>query len=104
MRKNALLFLAPALLAVGCTFIEPLQGSEKVIVVKPDYVTYCEKLGQTKVNVLDKAGIIERDPAKIKADLEKLARNSAVEMRGDTLVAASPIAEGKQTFVVYRCR
>ncbi|SFO01641.1 protein of unknown function [Formivibrio citricus] len=104
MRKRVVLFLFPVLLAAGCTFIDPLPGSEKVVVAKPDHVAYCVRLGQTKVNVLDKAGFIERDPAKIRADLELLARNSAVEMGGDTLVAATPISEGSQTFTVYRCR
>lgn len=103
MQKSILIFLAPALLAVGCSFIDPRPGSEKVVLVKPDHVAYCERLGTTKVNVLDKAGIIERDPAKIRADLEMLARNSAIDMNGDTLVAASPISEGSQTFIVYRC-
>ncbi len=105
MYKRILPTVLPlVLLAGGCTFIEPSPGSEKVFLATPETVSYCQRLGTTKVNVLDKAGLIERDPAKVQADLHMLARNSAVEMGGDTLVPASPVSEGKQSYIVYRCR
>jgi hypothetical protein len=96
--------LLPALLASACTFIQPQPGSEQVLIARADAVRYCIKLGSTKVNALEKVGPFERNPTKLQANLEALARNSAVDMQGDTLVPASPVEHGQQTFDVYRCR
>jgi hypothetical protein len=36
--------------------------------------------------------------------LVALARNEAALMGGDTVVAESPVKDGRQLFGVYRCR
>jgi hypothetical protein len=35
--------------------------------------------------------------------MQALARNSAADMGGDTVVPVSEIQDGKQTFEVYKC-
>ena len=99
-----LAFTLPVVLVSACTFIQPQPGSEQIVITRADAVSYCVKLGSTKVNALEKIGLFERDPAKLQANLEALARNSAVDMQGDTLVPASAVEHGRQTFDVYRCR
>ena len=44
-----------------------------------------------------------RLPEHMMEELKLLARNSAVDLQGDTVVAITPVAGGRQTFAVYRC-
>jgi len=64
----------------------------------------CKKLGRTTVSVLDKVAFISRSEEKMSDELETLGRNSAAEMKGDTIVAMSKIVDGEQVFDVYRCK
>ena len=45
----------------------------------------------------------KRGEEKVKKELEALARNSAANMDGDTVVPITDIEDGKRTFAVYRC-
>ena len=96
--------IALATLASACAFIEPKPGAEKVVLFTPEQASRCAPLGSTKVSVLDRAGFIARDRASVRADLQALARNTAIEMGGDTIAEAGPVSEGQQTFNVYRCQ
>lgn len=99
--------LTAVLLGVGllsaCTLIPKQPGADQVVLAKPDVVAQCRFLGSTNVSVMDRVGFIDRDPFKVEHDLAAVAKNSAVDMGGDTIVAASPIRDGKQTYKVYRC-
>ena len=66
-------------------------------------VLTCEKLGKTTVSLLDKVVGVDRSAEKVRGELETLARNSAADIGGDTVVAASEITDGKQAYDVYRC-
>ena len=46
---------------------------------------------------------IARQPTVIAKELQILARNSSVNMGGDTVTPISKIDNGEQTFAVYRC-
>ena len=45
-----------------------------------------------------------RSPNAAEEHLQALARNTAIEMGGDTIAEAGPVSEGQQTFNVYRCQ
>ena len=45
----------------------------------------------------------ERDAGKVKTELETLARNEAIKLKGDTVVPVTEIKDGEQTFKVYQC-
>ena len=47
--------------------------------------------------------ISHRSEAKVEEELLTLARNSAVEIGGDTLVAEGPPSQGAQRFRIYKC-
>jgi len=94
---------AGALLA-GCTWVGLSPEGEKVVVLSPDEVTNCDRLGHTTVSLLDKLAGIERNREKVQEELNTLARNSAVDLGGDAVVPESKINDGKQRFGVYRCR
>ncbi len=102
--KPVALFLAALLLTLGgCTWVELTSQGEKVRVLGAEEVTKCQRVGQTTVSLLDKLAGIERNPEQVQEELNRLARNSAVDLDGDTVVPASAVENGKQTFTVYRC-
>lgn len=103
MRKNGFVAMGLAGLLAACTYVQSQPGAEKVVLFQPGQVTRCTQLGSVKVSVLDRVGFVARSSGKVESELQALARNSAVDMGGDTITAAGPVSEGKQTFNIYRC-
>jgi len=101
--KKLLPILFLVLLLPACTWVELTPAGEKVRVLSADEVGSCAKKGKTTVSLKAEVAGIERNTEKVKKELEMLARNSAVDLKGDTVVATSEIVNGKQTFDVYRC-
>ncbi len=102
MKKILLLLLLFAL--QGCTWVELTPEGEKVDVVEPQHVKGCKLLGKTTVSVKARVGAIERKEEAIQEELEILARNNAVTIKGDTIVPITEIKEGSRTYNVYRCK
>lgn len=94
---SSLLFLS------ACSWVQPLPGAYKVALMELSDVKGCERLGTTTTSALDKVGLYERDAAAITEDLVLLAKNEAVNMRGDTIVALSGLQNGRMEFAIYRC-
>jgi hypothetical protein len=101
--KKYLLILLLVLTPGACTWVNLTPGGETVRVADADSVATCERKGKTIISLKADVAGIERNREKVKTELETLARNSAAELGGDTIVAASEIANGKQTFEVYLC-
>jgi hypothetical protein len=89
--------------ALACTWVKVTEGGEAVRVAKPGEVASCESKGRTHAQTTDRVVIFARRDQPIQLELESLARNEAAQMGGDTIVPATPIASGRQTFEVYRC-
>ena len=93
-----------SLTLTGCTWVKPTQNSESIRIVPKDRVSDCKNLGEittyTKASV---AGVL-RKPAKVRQELETLAKTQAVEMDANTIVTKSEVVEGKQTYIAYRCK
>ncbi|MFA5628237.1 MAG: DUF4156 domain-containing protein [Thiohalomonadaceae bacterium] len=102
LRRVGLLLVVLGLLS-ACTWVEPTAKGEKVRVLSAEEVTKCKKMGQTTVSLKAKLAGIERNPAKVQEELNILARNSAVELGGDSVVPISEVDNGQQVFAVYRC-
>ena len=92
-----------ALLLASCATIDLTPEGKKVRVLAPAEVSSCRELGKTNTSVTPKALGIPRPPETIKKELESIGRNSASSMGGDTIVPLTVIADGKQSFVVYKC-
>ena len=103
MRIKSLLLVAAVLGLMACSWVKLTPEGEKVRVLSQTEVSSCKKIGKTTVSVADTVVGLERKEHVVKENLEMLARNSAPEMGGDTVVPVSPITDGKQTFDVYRC-
>jgi len=67
-------------------------------------VEHCKQLGQTTVSVLDSIAFIPRSAEQVSEELETLARNSAAEIHGDSVVAISKVIDGEQVFHIYQCK
>jgi hypothetical protein len=93
-----------AVLLSACTWVKVTPDGEKVRVLSEAEVAKCQRVGQTTVQVLSKVGGLHRYPQQVEDELSKLARNSAVDLKGDTVTAITPVGQdGQQTFAVYRC-
>ncbi len=101
--KIILSIMMSAVILTGCTWVKPTAEGEKVRVLNAKEVAGCKNLGSTTVALVDKVAGLKRNPQKVQKELETLARNSAVDLGGDTVVAISEVTNGKQTFAVYRC-
>ena len=89
--------------ALACTWVKLSEGGQAVRVAKPGEVSGCASKGRTHAQTTDRVVIFARRDPPIQLELESLARNEAAVMGGDTVVPATPIEGGRQTFDVYRC-
>jgi len=97
------LLIIALLVVAGCTWVKPTEAGMAVSVATFEQVDACQKLGKVTVNVLDRIGFIPRSEKQVAEELRTMAKNSASEMSGDTIVAVSKVTEGEQAFNVYRC-
>jgi len=105
MNRISLTLLVATVVLSGCSpWVEPTNDALNVRVAYLSQIDGCKKLGRTTVSVLDKVAIFSRSEEKMSGELETLGRNSAAEMKGDTIVAMSKIVDGEQVFDVYRCK
>ena len=100
--KSVILLLGIAA-AGGCTWVDPIAGASSVTLVMPNHVSNCQSLGTTTSQVAAKVGFINRNDEKVTGELLTLAKNSAVEAGGNTLVAEGPPGEGTQKYRIYKC-
>jgi len=100
-----LLFILIVLWLPACADWVPLEArGQGVSVASPEKVQDCEYRGRTIVSVAARVAGVKRDPAKVAAELERLARNHAPKIGGDTIVPEGPVQDGERAYKVYRCR
>ena len=98
------LFLVLLCLSVcACAWVKLTPGGEKVRVLEASEVSTCKQLGDTTVSLLAKVAGINRNEEQVAKELATLARNAAADMGGDTIVAISPVKDGKRSYSVYKC-
>jgi hypothetical protein len=90
-------------LAAGCALVELTPAGAGVRLATADAVASCQSLGKVTASVMDKVTFVPRDADAVADDLKITARNAAAGMGADSIVPASKIEEGKQTFEAYRC-
>ncbi len=103
-QKISFILLAGATLLISsCATVSLSSAGEKIRILGPDEVSSCRELGRTNTSVTAMALGVPRPPETVAKELETIARNSASNMNGDTIVALTVINEGQQTFMVYKC-
>jgi len=101
--KHIVPIIVLALTLSACTWVKLTPGGEKIRAMSADEVQSCTKKGTTEVSLKADIAGIDRNSEKVRKELETLARNSAAGSKGDTVVPASEIENGTQTFNIYRC-
>ncbi|MEE2729440.1 DUF4156 domain-containing protein [Ketobacter sp.] len=91
------------LLLAGCSWVDLDPKAENVLLLKPFQTKQCEQIRRTTSQVLDKVWFVNRNQEKMADELATLARNTAVEIGGNAVVADSEISEGKQAFIILNC-
>lgn len=87
----------------ACANTKLTHGGEKARVLSSAEAANCQKRGATTVRTKATMLTVRRQPTVIAEELQILARNSAINMGGDTITPISKIDNGEQTFAVYRC-
>jgi hypothetical protein len=103
-RRQLLVILATvAALAGGCALVNLTEAGARVRLTTSAEVAACTSLGRITASVVHEVGFIPRHPDAVQDNVNVTARNSAAGMGGDSIVPVAPLADGKQTFDVYRC-
>jgi len=97
-----ILCLGSVFALVSCSWVKLTAEGENVAILTSAEVANCTRTGTTTVEVLDRA-LLERNDDKVARELRILARNRAAD-RGDAIVPSTPVVDGEQTFIIYRCR
>ena len=95
--------IAALALLSGCTWVKLDDAGTRVRVAYDGRVDGCDKAGEITVSVKDRVGFYDRNDLKVKDELESLARNQAVSLPADTVVARGEPRNGEQSFDAYRC-
>jgi len=103
MKNKAWVLVVASIAVGGCTWVKLSPGGEKVRVLSSAEVASCTLVGDTNVSLLARVGAVNRNEEKVQRELDALARNSAADMGGDTVVPVSEINDGKQRYSVYKC-
>ncbi|HEX9184346.1 MAG TPA: DUF4156 domain-containing protein [Burkholderiales bacterium] len=104
LTHRMLVLLSAVAVAGGCSFVELTKEGEGVRIAKAEEVAACTGLGRTTASVAHEVGFIPMHPERVQENINLIARNSGANMGGDTIVPASGITDGRQTFEVYRCK
>jgi hypothetical protein len=103
MRSIAAVVSAVVLITAGCTWVHMAPGASavKVVTAAP---AGCESRGEVEVSVKDALGPYERNPLRVRDELETLARNEAPGLNADTVQPLGEPTDGRQRFAAWRCR
>ena len=91
------------LTVAACTWVKLSKDAEDVVVKSQQEISACKKVAKVTATLQNTVLGIERNSEKVKSELETLARNKAVEYKGNTVVPSSEIVSGMQDFEVYQC-
>lgn len=95
--------LAAAVLSAGCTWVHMAPGASAVQVMAAGNPPACDKRGEVAVSVKDSVAFYDRNPLRVREELETLARNEAPGLQADTVQPLGQPVDGEQRFAAYRC-
>jgi hypothetical protein len=103
MRKLLTLALLLSLSACAWVHMAPGAGAVRVLAAGPAPAN-CANRGEVEVSVKDSLGPYERNPLRVRDELETLARKEAPGLNGDTVQPLDGPEDGRQRYAVWRCR
>lgn len=104
MIRNALFLAVLTGLLGACTWVklEPAGKAIRVAASGEDLV-HCDRRGEVTVAVKHNVAFIERNPLKVRDELETMARNEAPNLSADTVQPIDEPLYGEQRFVAFTC-
>ena len=100
--RQSLLPVSLAMVLGACTWVHMAPGASAVRIV-PSAPTGCQKLGEVEVSVKHSIAFVERNPLRVRDELETLARNEGPGLGADTMHPVTEPLSGTQTFAAWRC-
>ncbi len=100
--RTSMLVLLLSLSVTGCTWVHMAPGASTVRVTSAA-PSGCEKRGEVEVSVKYSIAFVERNPLRVREELETLARNEAPGLDADTIHPLGEPAGGTQRFAAWRC-
>lgn len=97
-----LLPLVLTLTATACTWVHMAPGASAVRVASAPPAG-CEKRGEVEVSVKHSIAFVDRNPLRVRDELETLARNEAPGLGADTVHPLSEPVRGSQRYAAWRC-
>jgi hypothetical protein len=88
---------------LGCTWVPLTEEGANVRILRADAAADCEKVSTVSSKTADRVLVFARSEQKVREELESLARNEAAEAGGNAIVPLGTVANGRQSFDVYRC-
>lgn len=89
----------------ACTWVHMGPGADKVRVIGAGGVpANCVQRGEVTVSVRDRIALYDRNPLRVREELETLARNEAPGLAADTIQPVGEPRDGEQAFRAFRCR
>jgi hypothetical protein len=106
MFKSSIYFVLVLVSLLGCSsqLIKAKEGADLIKLVEQSDTTGCEGKGSVTVSVLTKLGFFTRSVESVEENLIQLARNSAVDVGGNTIVKGELLEFGKRSFLVFQCK
>ncbi len=98
--------IAAGLVVAGtaCTWVPMQTGAASVRVLAAGAPPAgCTKLGEIEVEVTDNVAFYERNPIRVREELETMARNEALGLGADAVQPAGDPQDGRQRFNGLRC-
>lgn len=77
--------------------------AKSVRIVTAEEVGDCTHVGSTHVSVIDKRLQLEQTEGAVKAELLRLAGQSAEQMGGNAVIEMTNMDDGSQSFALFRC-
>jgi hypothetical protein len=104
IKKIGITLITLFILAACADPVKLKSGAEAVKVTYIENASSCVTHGSVHVSVMNKIGPFNRSELSVEDELANLARNSALESGGDTVVPIGPVVDGARDFNVYVCR
>ncbi len=91
-------------LVSGCSsWVDLKPEGQDVRIARSSEVGSCKSIGHVISNTTDSLAGVPRDQATIEDELNRLSRNQAGHIGGDTIVPQGVTQNGVRTYAVYRC-
>jgi hypothetical protein len=102
MNKLSIIVISTFILS-NCTWVNENSQGKTIAIVNSNQINNCQKIGNISAEVKHKVGFIKRNEKKVLKELQVLARNEAVKLGANTIVANGEPSEGKQSYQAFVC-